>query len=131
MAIPGPSPASGKLSLLLIDDDALFRVEESRDTNSGGIGQVTARCSRRHRRQGEISVFLMEDFIVDVGPELLKETRSSVDRDIREPKLIGLGKGALLARIVKTGDARGCARADDLGSVESLMAAIRPCNGDA
>ena len=73
----------------------------------------------------------MEDLVVDIRPELLKKTRPGIDRNTREPKLVGLGKSPLLGRIVKTGDARGCACANDLGSVEGLVAAIRPCDSDA
>jgi len=66
----------------------------------------------------------MEDSVVDVGPKFLKDVRSSVDRYTRQPELIGLGEGALLAGVIKTGDARGRARAEDLGSIEGLMAIV-------
>ena len=71
---------------------------------------------------------LMEDFAVDVGPKLLKEVRSSVNRYIRQPELIGFGEGALLAGVIKSRDARG-ARAEDFGSIEGLMATIFSCDG--
>lgn len=71
----------------------------------------------------------MEDSVVDVGPKFFKEVRSSVDRYTRQPELIGLGEGALLAGVIKGGDARGRTRAEDLGSIEGLMATIFSCDG--
>jgi hypothetical protein len=52
------------------------------------------RFPRTVPRQG-LSFLQMEDFVVDVGPKLLKKVRSSVDRYIRQPELIGLGEGAV------------------------------------
>jgi hypothetical protein len=51
--------------------------------------------------------FLTEEFVVDVGPELFEDERPAIDRDICNPKLTGLGEGALLAGIVKARDAHG------------------------
>jgi hypothetical protein len=73
----------------------------------------------------------MEDSVVNVRPKLLKEVRSSVDRYTRQPKLIGLAEGAFLTRVVKAGDARSRTRADDLRSIEGLMATIISCDGYA
>lgn len=51
------------------------------------------------------SVFLVEEFVVDIGPELFEEGRSPIDRKICHPKIKGFAKGAFLAGIVKGGDA--------------------------
>ena len=53
------------------------------------------------------SVFLMEEFVVDVGPELFKDERSAIDCDTCNPALISFSKGALRAGVVKARDARG------------------------
>ena len=70
----------------------------------------------------------MEDSVVNVWPKLLKEVRSSVDRYTRQPKLIGVGEGALLGGVIKTRDPRGSACAEDLGSIEGFMAIIFSCD---
>jgi len=49
-----------------------------------------------------LSFLLVEDSVVDVRPKLLKEVRSSVDRYIREPKLIGFAEGAFPAGVIET-----------------------------
>jgi hypothetical protein len=71
-----------------------------------------------------LSFPLMEDSVVNIRPKLLKEVRSGVDRYIRQPKLIRFAEGAFLTRVVKAGDARGRTRAEDLGSIEGLVATI-------
>jgi hypothetical protein len=37
----------------------------------------------------------MEEFVVDVGPELFKDERSAIDRDTCNPALISFCKGAI------------------------------------
>ena len=52
-----------------------------------------------------ISVFLVEEFVVDIGPELFEEGRSPIDGEICHPKIKGLAKSAFPAWIVKGRDA--------------------------
>jgi hypothetical protein len=66
----------------------------------------------------------VEKFVVDVGPEFFEDERSAIDRDVCNPKLVGLGKGALLAGVVEARDARGRACPEYLGCVEGFVAAI-------
>ena len=71
--------------------------------------------------------FLMEDSVVNVWPKLLKEVRSSVDRYTRQPKLIGVGEGALLGGVIKMRDPRQRLRRRPR-SIEGFMAIIFSCD---
>jgi hypothetical protein len=51
------------------------------------------------------SLFLVEKGVVDIGPELPEHKGRSVQADVSQPALSGLGPGALLSRIVEIGDA--------------------------
>ena len=79
----------------------------------------------------ENSVLLMEEFVIDIGPELFKEGRSRIDGEVCHPKIKGLAKGAFLARIVQGGDACGRPRAEYFGAVEGFMASVGASDRDA
>ena len=72
----------------------------------------------------------MEEFPIDVGPELFEDERSAIDRDTCNPALISLSKGALRAGVVEARDARRGACPKYLGGVECFMAAVgsRDCD---
>jgi hypothetical protein len=78
-----------------------------------------------------ISVSLVEEFVVDIGPELFEEGRSPIDGETCHPKTKGLAKGAFLAWIVKGGDACGCPGAEYFGGVEDGTAAVGSSDRDA
>ena len=72
----------------------------------------------------------MDEFLIDVGPELFEDERSAIDRETCNQALISLSKGALSAWVVKTRYARGGACPKYLGGVECFMAAVGSRDGD-
>jgi hypothetical protein len=65
----------------------------------------------------------MEEFPIDVGPELFEDERPAIDRDTCNPALISLSKGALRAGVVEARHARGGACSKYFGGVEYFIAA--------
>lgn len=63
-------------------------------------------------------LFLMEDTAVYVRPEYFEDKRSTIQAHVQQPALAGLGPCTIDREVVKVGNARSCARADDLRSVE-------------
>ncbi len=66
----------------------------------------------------------VEDFFVDVGPELFEGEVGGVDEVAGEPLLADFGPGAVFGGVVEGGDSGCCARSDDLGEVEHLVAVV-------
>jgi hypothetical protein len=57
----------------------------------------------------EFALVGVEDFFVDVGPELFEGEVGGVDDIAGEPLLSDLGPGAVFGGVVESGDAGGCA----------------------
>ncbi len=66
----------------------------------------------------------MEDVVVHIRPEFLDEVGGAVDPNLEDPFLPGLGPGAFPAGVVKVGNSRSRAVADNLREVESVARVV-------
>jgi len=63
------------------------------------------------------SEVIVENVVVNIGPEFHAEVEESIDSDLEKPLLPGLAPGALLSRVVKIRDARPESIAQDLRKI--------------
>ena len=76
-------------------------------------------------------LFVVEEGMVEFGPELLEEEGDGVDADVGCPLLAGVGQGSLWGGVVKVGDACAHGRADDFARVEGGLARVGAGDEDA
>jgi hypothetical protein len=77
-----------------------------------------ANATRGRSFTGRGLVLLMEEFVIDVGPEFLEGEGYAVQANIEDPALTGFGPGALAGGVVEIGDAGSRSGSYDFRSVE-------------
>ena len=69
-------------------------------------------------------VVTSENRVIDVRPEFFEDVEKAVEADLGEPFLSGLGPGAFGSGVIKIGDPRSCAVADNFGEIEGAASRI-------
>lgn len=79
----------------------------------------------------QLGLLVVEEAVVDVGPELSQYKGGGVEADIQRPVIGGVGEGALWCRVVEIRDACGGSGADDFADIEGLFAGVGTRNDGA